>query len=252
MVLGSLEQILETGTNRPKPPLWLRRHTGFPSQIERAANAIRMVVEELGLVRPSDTVVDIGCGFGVMANELGPLLGPQGNYLGVDLHGPLVRWAQRHIAIHDRRFRFILAHDSEGRGRLPISDGGADFVLAKSLFTHLTETPARLLLKEIARVLKPGRTALLTAFIYEAAHRPVVAFPYPDPRSPVRWRVRSRPQAAVAFEQEFFAGLVTDAGLTVQVFRPGFWPGSNKLNAQDVLLLGHQGSSSTNGIAKDR
>jgi hypothetical protein len=54
----------------------------------------------------------------------------------------------------------------------------------------------------------------------------------------MRWRVRARPTAAVAYERSGFEGLVRAAGLRVQWMSPGYFPGSERVTGQDTLLLG--------------
>lgn len=225
------------------PPLWLRRHTGRLSDIADAQRGTDELFREWTLVREGDRVLDAGCGFGVLAGPLSRRFGPKGRYLGFDLHGPSIRWAQRSISSADRRFRFVLTSpESRDEGRFPAPDGEADFVLAKSFFTHLPEPAARRAFEEIARTLAPDGRALVTAFLFEASHPPLALFPYPDAGSPVRWRWKSRPEAAIAFERVHFTRMLEEAGLAVEIFRPGFWPRADGLNAQDVLLVSHAGA----------
>ncbi len=126
--------------------------------------------------------------------------------------------------------------------RFPLDEGQADLVLAKSVFTHLLEADARHYLAEIRRVLRPGRGAVVTAFLYDenGPRLPEVerAFPFSDGR-PVRWRLRSRPSAAVAFGRELFEAMIFAAGLRVIWMSAGYFPGSARPAGQDTLMLGH-------------
>ena len=222
--------------SRTEPPLWLRRHTGPVADIPSSADAADSLLAELALVGPASRVVDAGCGFGVMATRISSRLGPAGRYLGLDVHAPSIRWARRHLAAADARLRFERVRPGEP---WPLGAGGdADLVLAKSLFTHLTEEPARLALSETARALRPGGRALVTAFLFEADQPPESLFPWPGPDAPVRWRLKNRPEAAVAWDRARFTQLVGAAGLEVIDFRPGFWPRGERLDAQDILVLG--------------
>ncbi|MEO8432710.1 MAG: class I SAM-dependent methyltransferase [Acidobacteriota bacterium] len=234
---GVPERLLIANGEGLLPPLWLRRHTGPLSEIEKSAAAIQDLVASLGLVRPGDRILDVGCGFGIMAERLEGSMGREGRYLGFDVHGPSVRWAQRHMATSDRRFRFVLGRRLESEWTLPAPDGDADFILAKSLFTHLGDAAARRALSEMERVLAPGGRALLTAFLFEEDQAPRTLFPFPRPEAPVRWKWKARPEAAVAYERLHFSRMLEEAGLTVETFRPGFWPGSERLDAQDVLVI---------------
>jgi SAM-dependent methyltransferase len=127
--------------------------------------------------------------------------------------------------------------------RFPIPDGGADLVLAKSLFTHLLPDDATRYLAETRRVLRPGKAAVVTAFLYEpsgvAAAEVARAFPIGEQSGRVRWRSPSRPASAVAYAKPLFTEMIESAGLHVQWHRPGYYPGSAHPAGQDVLLVGH-------------
>src|SRR6266550_6661127 len=212
--LDWLRRLVTPGSNRvPAPPLWLRPHSGPLSGGERAAGEIAGIVTGMGLVREDDAVLDVGCGWGSMALELSRLLGPRGRYVGFDVHAPSIRWATRHLS-PDRRFRFELAdlRTAWSRGgasaveyRFPMGTAAADLVLAKSIFTHLLAPDAQHYLRETRRVLRNGRAALVTVFLLGddpggqsiPLQEPHITFPYGGPD--VWWRVKARPEAAVAY-----------------------------------------------------
>ena len=116
-------------------------------------------------------------------------------------------------------------------------------MLAKSVFTHLLEPVAKHYLSEIRRTLRPGRAALVTAFLFEKREPALSAvrrsFPWSGPSESVRWRRQLRPVSAVAYERAFFERMVEAAGLRVHWLSPGFFPGSEKLLGQDAVFLGH-------------
>jgi ubiquinone/menaquinone biosynthesis C-methylase UbiE len=210
------------------------------------------LLDEIGVLSPEDDVLDIGCGAGAMAAELGPRLGARRRYVGFDVHEPSVVWCRRRFA-QDRRFAFEIARvaspygDSSGPPatscRFPMSDAEAGLVIAKSVFTHLLEPEARHYLSETRRVLRPGRSAVVTAFLFgrggppsEAVRR---AFPHGSPTGTVRWRSAMRPTAAVAYDRAIFESFVEAAGLRVQWISFGYFPGSDRLTGQDIVILGH-------------
>jgi SAM-dependent methyltransferase len=211
------------------------------------------IVRQLQLVRETDQILEIGCGCGAMVPALAGLLGPQGRYVGFDVHPPSVRWCRRHFA-RDPRLRFELAEIVSPYGgsaqvqsaqsyRFPLEDARADFILAKSVFTHLLEPEVRHYLREIGRTLRPGRLALITAFLFDGTMFDGTvmppAFPFPEEGSPVRWLRRLRPQAAIAFDRGFFEGMIAEAGLTLREMIPGYWPGTAPVpQGQDILILG--------------
>jgi SAM-dependent methyltransferase len=247
-LLGPADTLQRRLLGRPAlPPLWLRRHTGPAHDFERAADDMETMLVGLGLVRTGDRVLEIGCGCGAMVPALARLLGHDGCYLGFDVHRPSIRWCRRRFA-GDGRLRFEWADLASPYGngasarpveayRFPVADGDADFVLAKSVFTHLRAEQARHYLGEIRRTLRPGGRALVTAFLFDRRARPP-AFPFPDSDSPLRWRRRLRVEAAVAFERAHFESLVEDAGLAVGEAIYGYWPGeTSPPRGQDVLIL---------------
>jgi ubiquinone/menaquinone biosynthesis C-methylase UbiE len=230
----------------PQAPLWLRRHAGPVRASSDAARRVHEIVGQFGLLRDGDLMLDIGCGWGSMAKELGDALGPGGRYLGFDVHAPSITWARECFASDDR-FEFVLARIASPFGakasqrvedfRFPLPDATAGFVLAKSLFTHLVRTEAQAYLAEIRRVLQPRRSALLTAFLFDPA-RPTPGFPFPRQPGEMRWRVRARPHAAVAYARSTFEAMIATAGLCIHRFLPGFFPGTVAIpTGQDVLIV---------------
>jgi len=233
----------------PLPPLWLRRHTGAVGQFESAARDTAAFLDRLGLVAPGLHILDVGCGAGALVPELAPRLGPGGRYVGFDVHAPSIRWCRRFYA-DDPRLRFELAPVASVYGartgppastyRFPAEDGSCDLVVAKSVFTHLLPGDAAHYLAETRRVLRPGRPAVVTAFLFDPdADGPSrAAFPFGDADGSVRWRLRSRPTAAVAYAKPRFDALLERAGLRLQWLSPGYYPGHPRLDGQDTLLLG--------------
>ena len=230
------------------PPLWLRRHTGPVSAFESAARETSAFLDRLGLWNGLRAVLDVGCGAGAMVEEFRRRLPPDGRYVGFDVHGPSIRWCRRRWA-EDPRLAFELAPVASPYGlsrgasvasyRFPMADGDADLILAKSVFTHLVEEEARHYLSETRRALRPGRPAVVTAFLYEPG-APGVAEAFPHAAGAgMRIRSRARPSAAVAWEKPRFLSMIEEAGLRLQWHSEGYYPGRPRRDAQDVLLLGH-------------
>lgn len=248
-LLGPVDRLRRSRSGRGNlPPLWLRRHAGPVGHFESSARDMEAVIQQLRLVREADQILEIGCGCGAMVPALARMLGLQGRYLGFDVHPPSIRWCRRHFA-RDPRLRFELAEIVSPYGgssrfqpaqsyRFPLEDASADFILAKSVFTHLLEHEVLHYLQEIGRTLRPGRLALITVFLFDRTLKPS-AFPFPEEGSPVRWLRRLRPQAAVAFDRAFFEERIAEAGLTLRDMIPGYWPGIAPVpQGQDILVLG--------------
>ncbi|HEV8119124.1 MAG TPA: class I SAM-dependent methyltransferase [Thermoanaerobaculia bacterium] len=239
-LIGPLDELQREGTASVQlPPLWLRRHSGPLGWIESSAFEMSALIESMNQVRADDLVLDIGCGPGAMTPWFGRMLGPGGRYVGIDNDSDAIEWCRTRFR-HDERFRFEIGDVSI---RLGLEDGLAGFILAKSIFTHLTEAEALSCLQELRRVLSPARTALVTAFLFDGVEggcRAAAYFPFCNTEGSVRWRWKARRRSGIAFDRSLFESLVERAGLRVALFRPGFFPGVGVPTGQDILFLAHR------------
>ncbi|MGH2654531.1 MAG: methyltransferase domain-containing protein [Actinomycetota bacterium] len=92
-----------------------------------------------GPARRGLTVVDIGCGGGLLAPHL-----DAHRHVGVDLSAPSLRVAASHGVLPVRA----------DAGALPLRDRVADVVVAGEVFEHVPDLPR--VIEEIARVIRPG------------------------------------------------------------------------------------------------
>ena len=100
-------------------------------------------------VRPSQTVVDLGCGPGTDLARHADAVGAQGTVIGVDSDPRMLAEARRRLS--DRSNVEIRDGDLHD---LPLADHSIDRARTDRVLQHV-EDPARVL-AEIARVLKPG------------------------------------------------------------------------------------------------
>jgi len=109
--------------------------------------AVDEVVREY--VTPSSEVLDVGCGNGRAG---GPLVSSRGaRYIGVDIS---------HTAVAAARELGLDARVIDDASALPFEADRFDFVLSVEVLEHLFRPD--LAVAEIARVLRPGGTALIT------------------------------------------------------------------------------------------
>jgi SAM-dependent methyltransferase len=139
-----------------------------------AAHMVRLLRRYAGLT-PCSHVIDVGCNWGYLALALANLLDEEGEYLGVEVQLPAVRWAQERLAWLGDRFRFAhvdiqndfynpAGRTTRGAARIPADDDSADVIVLGSVFTHMQEDGIRAYLKEFRRTLRPGGVAAFSYF----------------------------------------------------------------------------------------
>lgn len=132
------------------------------------------VVQLFSGARPEGTILDVGCGIG-MLGRLYPDLG----LIGLDASMPLLRRA-------NTGYRLLVEGSAEA---LPFADGAFDVVVALNMLHHVIRPDAAV--REFARVLRPGGTLVAV-----------------DPRkvAPVelaKWLLRSRAAAFAPTHKAF-------------------------------------------------
>ncbi len=131
---------------------------------------------ELAGLRPTDSVLDVGCGIGRMASALTTALGPEGKYEGFDIVPLGIRWCKAQIQSRHPQFRFQHAdvfnslYNPSGKikasdYRFPYPDESFDVAIATSVFTHMLPRDVESYFGEIARVLKAGGRCLISCLL---------------------------------------------------------------------------------------
>lgn len=211
----------------------------------------------LGGLRPTDRVLDLGCGVGRMAIPLTQYLDAErGRYDGVDVVRAGIRWCQERITPVYPRFRFHHLdmanplYNPRGRetvsaARLPFDDGSFDFVIVTSVLTHLPAEDTVAYASEIARVLRAGGRCFVSLFLMtEAARRGLaegkagLAFPA-DGDGPAFYAEPEVPLAAVAYDEAALLAIFARAGLDL-VGPPAYgrWAGRDDgLSYQDLCVF---------------
>jgi SAM-dependent methyltransferase len=208
---------------------------------------------ELGGLKPSEDVLDVGCGVGRMALPLTSYLNGQGSYQGFDVVPYGVRWCQRNVTPRFPNFRFQVAdirnsmYNPDGeiaaaQYRFPFPDAEFDFAYATSVFTHMLPDEVGNYVGELARVLRPGGRCFATFFLLNEESRRLVAegtsrYDFRHGGGVYRTIDPRTSEAAVAYDEEFVTGLLREHGLGLERQLYGDWAGRREfLSHQDVLI----------------
>jgi SAM-dependent methyltransferase len=210
------------------------------------------------------TIVDIGCGTGLLAIAAQPYLQRGGHYTGIDVSQRDIEFCRKHYSDSPFTFQHLETHNpsyapqqERKQAALEIPDNSADMVTALSVWTHLNEVDALFYMREVARVLKPGATAIITMFVLDALYeqtkqaRSTQRSPlYPRPENmwlfetPVsasgQWRSPAWvdvPEDAVGVTTEALSALKQASGLDQTIQYSGSWKGQAGLYLQDILIF---------------
>jgi ubiquinone/menaquinone biosynthesis C-methylase UbiE len=104
--------------------------------------------------RPGERILDIGSGPGLLASEIGEIVGPGGHVFGVDLSPHMQAMATRRCA--DKPWIEFQTADAVC---LPCPDGAFDVVVSTQVFEYISDVTKAL--KEVSRVLRPGGRLLI-------------------------------------------------------------------------------------------
>jgi SAM-dependent methyltransferase len=254
VALGPLDYVARVVQGKSElPPLHLRRYVGPLRSFESSGAEFMDYLRSLAGLRPSDRVLDIGCGCGQMALHLKDYLDESGGYVGVDIHRPSIDWCQQRIARRHQNFQFAhidvrnLAYNPNAAQRaeayqFPFADGSFDLILLKSVFTHMRPPEVSNYLSEVARLLKLDGRCLATFFLLndeQAGLANDLAFNFGEGE----WRYvhEHSPESAVAYDESFVMQLIEKYGLAVEKKIYGRWSGrEDGLSYQDMLLLSHR------------
>jgi SAM-dependent methyltransferase len=212
---------------------------------------------------PHHKIVEIGCGIGRDAIQLGKILAPDGRYTGIDIIKRSVDWCQAHIARRHPNFAFIhydikdKLHNPDGEEatmniHLPFADRSIDRIILWSVFTHMFRDDIVHYLREFRRILAPDGLVFASCFIVDDAviesARLTNLTPYDlrfehvyEPGCYIN--TLDPPTGAVAFLEPFLRSMVADAGLRlVRPFQRGAWSGhfsDPDGGGQDAMILSH-------------
>ena len=237
---------------RRLPPFHLRREVGDPSIFESSGAEFLVYSKLLGDLKSHERVLDIGCGCGLMALFLEQYLGDSGAYLGVDVQEGAIRWCRAHIGSRAPNFEFVhldlrnQRYNPRGKAagiRIPAEDGAIDFIIVKSVFTHMLQPDLEQYMSEISRLLSRTGRCLASWYVYSSTG-PIgapgsagLSFRYGD--GVCRYESKQSRETAVAYAEPYVRRLLDRHGLRLRgdVLR-GAWAGrADGLSTQDLTII---------------
>jgi SAM-dependent methyltransferase len=202
----------------------------------------RLIVE-LGGLKPTDRVLDMGCGIGQKTRPLTQYL-TTGTYEGLDIMPQQVEWCQKNITPRYPNFRFQRVdvyskyYNPEGQitsaeYRFPFNDAEFDFAYLVSVFTHMMTPDLEHYMEELARVVKPGGRTFITYFLYDdKALKCMFAggaeynFEHPWESEVCRVVDLETPEYATAHEENHIREVYKRCGFEIiEPIRNGYWSG---------------------------
>lgn len=246
-------EVILRGRHSLTPPRHLVKYVG--GSFKEVGESFLGYLVDLADLRPTASVLDVGCGIGRMAVPLTRYLGTSGSYQGFDIVPVGVEWCQSRISPRFPNFEFRLADIYNDRynpgGTIAARDyvfgyetGSFDVAIATSVFTHMLPDDVGNYLRETARVLRPGGRFLVTAFLMNDEARAALAggasgdLTFRFDRGDHLVERAEVPCAAVAYPEDRFRALLASNGLRViEPIRFGSWSGrADHLSYQDVVI----------------
>lgn len=237
------------------PPRSLIRFGGYQRDDETGQEFARYFFEKK-LIRPTDSVMDIGCGVGLVAVPVLRFMDGKGRYEGLDVIRESMDWCRRTIGkkFANANFKHIDVFNTsynpngviQGKDyKLPYEDGVFDFIWLKSVFTHMRHDELENYLSEISRVLKVNGKCLITYFLLNGESRELIGkgkssfnFVYEvDNCLTINPEI---PEDAMAYDVDDVVAMYGRHGLSIDEILLGAWCSRKRidqhLTIQDIVI----------------
>ncbi len=122
---------------------------------ERVGKGLFALLLKEGL-KPSDTLVDFGCGTGRLAVHVIPWLADDGRYVGIDISKTMLAHARVMVGQKVSSHRCAVEFLHQTTPSFPLPEKSVDMLCAISVFTHMEHEDSYRYLRGARRIIKEG------------------------------------------------------------------------------------------------
>ena len=213
------------------------------------------LLKELCSLKPSDRLLDVGCGIGRISVHFAPYFGPDGGYSGTDIVPEAIAWAQDvfqplsnfefvHTDIHNPYYN-PKGKVAARTYRFPFADNSFDVALLTSVFTHMQPPDVVNYCRQLARCLRTGGRVMVTAYLIDGMAKRLMRARRSN-RQFLRCGLhhyapdRRNQEACIGLSQRWLLAAIERSGMSLaQPIQYGAWSGreGNSGREQDLLVL---------------
>ncbi len=210
------------------------------------------LIQRAGL-KPTDNILELGCGEGNIYYDLAYYLTSAARYEGIDFSEKVIDCAQQEITSRKPNFNFqwhnIYHPIYNAKGTMPMTEfilpypeGSFDAICISNLFTHLSSIDVRHYLHQIQRVLKVGGKCLFACFLINYESQKLIA----DGKSSqdLVYEIEGGfcldpelPEKTIGFQESLLIDWIKESGLTIVGKYYGSWCGRKSFTRQDLLIV---------------